>query len=210
MKQVIFSESKVRELKKFKADTEQLLAELRSSDHFLPIVSTSETGESRVVGEPEKKLSAIEKLKKWAQSVIDDLRGKDSRVPANEDLDNQFEMLETYFPHLYSDWSVCEAYPVRLEAFVEVRLILEEKLSMRLKSIERQIGERERTRKRLFRDKRAYFRAIVRLLFKNLDDEHGAVNNFQLDALRSYLPLNVYHGHKIFDRVALQAGRAAA
>lgn len=84
------------------------------------------------------------------------------------------------------------------------------RLSKRLRSISRQIGHEERKLEGLVRDKRACFRAIVRMLFKNLDDEHDTVNNFQDNVRAGYLTLRQYHGHQIYRGAAFQIGRVAA
>lgn len=84
------------------------------------------------------------------------------------------------------------------------------RLSKRLRSISRQIGQEERKLEGLVMDKRACFRAIVRMLFKNLDDEHDTVNNFQDNARAGYLTLKQYHGHQIYLGAAFQIGGIAA
>ncbi|WP_461789703.1 hypothetical protein [Pedobacter sp.] len=84
------------------------------------------------------------------------------------------------------------------------------RLSKRLRSISRQIGQEERKLEGLVRDKRACFRAIVRMLFKNLDDEHDTVNNFQDNARAGYFTLKQYHEHQTYRRTAFQVGGIAA
>ncbi|SOD13866.1 hypothetical protein [Pedobacter xixiisoli] len=102
---------------------------------------------------------------------------------------------------------------VKRLTFLEVLALvaaLYSRLSKRLRSISRQIGQEERKLESLVRDKRACFRAIVRMLFKNLDDEHDTVNNFQDNARAGYLKLKQYHGHQIYRGAAFKIGGIAA
>lgn len=94
---------------------------------------------------------------------------------------------------------------VKYNFFTDAALLLKkklEKLESRLRYITREYN-------RLIVDKRAYFRSIVKLMFKNMDDEHFAVNNSNHFNYLGYLHMTVHYGIRTYQKTAGGFNRAS-
>lgn len=219
MKKNTFLEWEKRVLVTEKEEAQSLLDSIDSLSVRLQDLTPKETDEVISVGEPERKTfvgTIFTRLKK----LVEDIRKKEE--PSTDSIFKQLRFVESKEPHLYPDYAYCSKYycyeviddvhfyssssdSLNYDYLAEAKNILRKLL----RNLEGRIKQVIRNLNALMQDKRAYFRSIVKLLFKNMDDEHSAVNNTTENKQLSYLHLNIRYGTRKFQKIKGSSFRLA-
>jgi len=170
---------------------------------------------------PEKSIkqtyltALIERIKKKALNLTnkcaDYFEGLTPQERSELERNDFFPALSPRKQHLVyemidSNWSLYEAtVNVQDEYLIEAAVLLKkaiEKLNRSVNHIIRQLNA-------IVVDKRAHYRSMVKLLFKNMDDEHSAVNNTVENNTLNYLRLKIRYGTRTYQEIKANALRLA-
>ncbi|RBQ06721.1 hypothetical protein [Pedobacter miscanthi] len=200
------------EIKELLQDVESLAVKSNVSIE-LPQVGVTASEEEIVSKEP---VSLLQRLKKIATVLRENLEvrieefGLKFSVGEAEQCEI-YPLAESWEPHLLYEYLGDD---VRILEFVqkakgnflaEAALLLKKKLE----KLESRIRHVIRAYYNLMVDKRASFRSIVRLMFKDMDDEDRTVNNQNQFNCLSYLHFNILYGIRTYQKTAGSFNRTA-
>lgn len=209
MKEVIFQSKHVKKVISFRNETMSALDRLNAIKREIELLEVKRENFERY----EKLEASFEKLHK--AGLVERLSSFFKKVFKTSTVDYRIQQLEKerdglVFEEAFLRAHAREAFYEQIEEYVLAHGVSSLKLSLEYLDdesamLERRIRNLERTIKLLFAeiakmmmDKRARFRSIIRLLFKNLDDEHNVVNNLKVNALKDYLSLTTHYGKPEF------------
>ena len=211
MKKQIILEWEKRILSTEKEETQVLLNALdnlyaRTRD-MVPV----EAGDLKNVDEPVRRSfvgSIITKIKQLAEKIV---QNNDSQIESiyqriiecEEGAPKVYPNRATFSKHYYYEIIDDVEYYGQFAETLSYDYLAEARafLVKHLENLDRRVKHAIRNLSALMVDRRAHFRSIVRLLFKNMDDEHSAVNNTAEINQMSYLQLKIRYGIRKYQKI---------
>jgi len=213
MEKFLFLKGQKEDINKLKSDTERIIRRIDQLHRRVVLLrqlpSSQAKNEDKNTHAQEKKLTFLAKLKNFfypKQPTIGETLAELAVLQCKKQhLIKEISYAEQYEQFLISAKSNFEfsSDAVLWEDFVsEDDLIgFAVFLNNRVENLERFLFHITMEMKKLILDKRARFRSIINLLFKNLDDEHSVVNNLTAIAVNRYLRINPHYGNRTFKTI---------